>query len=149
MFLSLRQATLLIALIASVGAVRFADGQVAAKQKVVVHLSHFTDNLHAAKMALGLAGRMQTLGAEVTLLLDLEGVRLASKRDPQDLTWGAGEPLSKSYDAFIKAGGKILLCPHCAHHAGIAETDLRPGARIGKEDDLAKAILAAAKVLDY
>lgn len=140
---------LLYAAIAITGALTLAYPQATQKQKVVVHLTHFTDNLHAAKMAIGLAGKMQMMGADVTLLLDLEGVRLADKNTPQDLVWGAGEPISKSYDAFVKAGGKVLLCPHCAHHAGIAATGLRPGARIGKEDELASVLLAAAKVLDY
>ncbi len=119
------------------------------KQKVVVHLSQFTDNLHAARMAVGLAHQMQKAGAEVTLLLDLEGVRLADARQPLDLVWGMGEPISKEVEGFVKAGGKILLCPHCAHHSGITEKNLRPGARIGKEGELAQVILAAAKVLDY
>ena len=143
------RAVVLCGLLAAVGPNQPVVGQVPSKQKVVVHLSHYTDNLHAAKMALGLASRMQAMGAEVTLLLDLEGVRLASRKDPQDLVWGMGEPIGKTYETFVKLGGKVLLCPHCAHHAGIAPGDLRAGARIGKEDELASVILAAAKVLDY
>lgn len=119
------------------------------KQKVVVHLSHFTDNLHAVKMAVHLAVKMQELGAEMTLLLDLEGVRLADSRQPQELIWGKGEPISQEAAAFVKLGGQMLLCPHCAAHCGITATHLRPGARIGKDGELARTILAADKVLDY
>lgn len=126
-----------------------AGAQTAPKQKVIVHLTHYTDNLHAVKMAVHLAQLMQTQGAEVTLLLDLEGVRLASSRESQNLVWGKGEPISTEYNAFVKAGGRVLLCPHCAEHAGVTERDLRPGARIGKTGELAKTILAADKVLDY
>jgi len=43
----------------------------------------------------------------------------------------------------------MLLCPHCSEHAGLTGANLRPGARIGKEAELAKTILAANKVLDY
>jgi predicted peroxiredoxin len=120
-----------------------------AKQKVVVHLTHYTDNLHAVKMAVHLAYMMQTMGAEVTMLLDLEGVRLASNRETQELVWGKGDPISKEYAAFVKAGGQLLLCPHCSENAGISAGSLRPGARIGQEGELPKAILAADKVLDY
>jgi len=120
-----------------------------AKQKVVVHLTHYTDNLHAVKMAVHLAYMMQTMGADVTMLLDLEGVRLASNREPQELIWGKGDPISKEHAAFVKAGGQLLLCPHCSEHAGISAGGLRPGARIGQEGELAKTILAADKVLDY
>jgi predicted peroxiredoxin len=123
--------------------------QTTTKQKVVVHLTHYTDNLHAVKMAVHLACLMQTMGAEVTMVLDLEGVRLASNREPQELIWGKGDPISKEYAAFVKAGGQLVLCPHCSEVAGISATALRPGARIGQEDELPKTILAAVKVLDY
>ena len=124
-------------------------GQSARQQNVVVHLSHFTDNLHAAKMAVHLAGMMQSMGAEVTLLLDLEGVRLADMRQPGELVWGKGDPISKELAAFVKAGGKMLLCPHCSEHTGITSASLRPGARIGQHGELPKIILEADKVLDY
>lgn len=123
--------------------------QTGAKQRVVVHLTHYTDNLHAVKMAVHLANMMQGMGAEVTMLLDLEGVRLADSRQPGDLIWGKGDPISKELAAFVKAGGKMLLCPHCAEHAGITSATLRPGARLGQMGELPKVILAADKVLDY
>lgn len=116
---------------------------------VVVHLTHYTDQLHAVKMAVHLALMMQTLDAEVTLLLDVQGVRLASTKEPQSLVWGKGDPISVEYDAFVRAGGRVLVCPHCAEHAGISEGDLRLGAELGREKALAKAVLAADKVLDY
>ena len=136
-----------VAMITAVG--RPATAQTESRQKIVVHLTHYTDNLHAAKMAVHLAQSMQTMGAEVTLLLDLEGVRLANSREPQNLTWGKGDTVASEYDAFVKAGGRVLLCPHCSEHAGVTEKNLRPGARIGKAGELAKTILAAEKVLDY
>ena len=125
------------------------NAQAAAKQKVVVHLTHYTDDLHAVTMAVHLAHMMQTMGAEVTMVLDLEGVRLADNRQSQDLVWGKGEPISKEVEAFVKAGGQILLCPHCSQYAAIAAANLRPGARIAKEGELPETILAADKVLDY
>lgn len=123
--------------------------QTGAKQKIVIHLTHYTDNLHAVTMAVHLASMMQTMGAEVTMLLDLEGVRLGSPRESTDLVWGKGDPISKELAAFVKAGGQMLLCPHCSEHAGITAANLRPGARIGKHGELPKTILAADKILDY
>jgi predicted peroxiredoxin len=139
-----------LAMLSALGlSLRPASAQATAKQKVVVHLTHYTDQLHAAKMAVHLAHVMQSMGAEVTLLLDVEGVRLASTKEPQNLIWGKGDPISVEYAAFVKAGGRVLVCPHCAEYAGITERDLRPGAHIGKDGELAKTILAADKVLDY
>jgi predicted peroxiredoxin len=100
-------------------------------------------------MALKLAIAMQQKGAQTTLMLDLEGVRLASTQQPQDLRWGTSDAISGYYDAFVKAGGRILVCPHCAQAAGVDAKALRPGAQIVKEEDLAAALLAADKILDY
>jgi predicted peroxiredoxin len=103
-------------------------------------------------MAVKLATAMQKQGAAVTLFLDLEGVRMADKRDPLDVMWGmAHAPLSQHYDEFVKAGGKIILCPHCAMAAGIGAGDLRDGAVIGDENkqDIPNLLLKADKILDY
>ena len=118
-------------------------------QKVVIHLKHYSDNLHAVSMALKLGTALQKKGAEVTLMLDLEGVRLADTRQPQDLRWGGETLIGTYYEAFVKAGGKAVICPHCAHATGMKEKDVRSGARLGDEGDLAQLILDADKVLDY
>jgi len=119
-------------------------------QKMVVHLSHFTDDLHSCFMALKLGTLMQKSGSQVTLFLDLEGVRLAERRQTLDVTWGASTtPLSKYYEEFTESGGKVLLCPHCAHAAHIGDMALKRHAEIGNEQVMAKMLLAADKILDY
>lgn len=121
-----------------------------ASQKVVVHLSHFTDDLHRCFMALKLATLMQKSGAEVTLFLDLEGVRLAERRQPLKMTWGSSStPLSEHYNNFIEAKGKVVLCPHCAQSARIGDMALKRNAVIGTEADLGKMLLSAEKIMDY
>jgi predicted peroxiredoxin len=92
---------------------------------------------------------MQGRGAQVTLMLDLEGVRLADVRQPNELQWGHGGTVAEAYDAFVKAGGKIMVCHHCAMAAGIDEKSLRPGAQMAKDGGLSDLIIAADKVLDY
>jgi predicted peroxiredoxin len=122
------------------------------KQVIVVHLSKFTNDLHAAMMAVKLAKALQEQGAAVTLFLDLEGVRLVDTRQPQDLSWGSGDSHSVNhmYDAFVKAGGKILVCPHCAKSAGMTAETLRTGAIIAKDaGEIADLLISASKILDY
>lgn len=122
------------------------------KQVIVVHLSKFTSDLHAAMMAIKLAKALQEKGAGVTLFLDLEGVRAADNRQPQDLSWGnaEGHSFSHMYDAFLKAGGQVLVCPHCAKFAGITPDSLRAGAKIAKDaSEIADLMMSASKVLDY
>ncbi len=119
-------------------------------QTVVVHLSHFTDDLHRCFMALKVAGIMQEAGADVTLFLDLEGVRLAERRQKLNLTWGADSPpLSEHYDSFVGAGGKVRLCPHCAKSASLGDMGLKRNAEILSPQALRQMLIEADKVMDY
>ena len=95
------------------------------------------------------AQQIASEGAAVTLFADLEGARLGDRRLPDGLRWGSGKSVSELYAAFIDAGGKLVLCPHCANAAAIGEDALRDGARIGKPDEVAALFLAADKILDY
>lgn len=120
-----------------------------AAQRVVVHLSHYTDDLHAASMALALAGNLADGDADVTLFLDLEGVRLADRRLPEDFAWGSGPKVPERLEAFVEAGGRVILCAHCAEGAGIGSDVLRPGARIGTDAQVQELFLEADKVIDF
>lgn len=140
----------LVVLLTLVAAGRaLAQPEAAPAQRIVVHLGHYSDDLHAANMALGLASLLRKAGAEVTLFLDLEGARLADGRVPHDLRWGHGAPVGESYEAFVAAGGAVVVCPHCAQAAGLDAANLRKGARIASDADVTKLFLEADKVIDY
>lgn len=152
----MRRMGILFALLGLLAACMVAGGPsaisapAADKQQVVVHLKHFTNDLHAAFMALKAANWMQDKGARVTVFVDLEGARLADGRQSLNVRWGHGaDPLSKYYDSFVKGGGRVLVCPHCAEAAGLDKTAVRKGAAIGSEAEIADALLAADKVMDY
>jgi predicted peroxiredoxin len=120
-------------------------------QTIMMHLTHSTDDLHAAFMALKLATNLQQRGAQVMLVLTLEGVRIADKNQPLDLRWGSNPmTLAQAYEGFVAAGGKVMVCPVCAEAAGIRAGDLRSGARLAQEnEDIPNLILAADKVVDF
>ncbi|MCM2369491.1 DsrE family protein [Aporhodopirellula aestuarii] len=127
------------------------EHQSAAKtQQVVVHLSHFTDDLHRCFMALKMANLMQEHGAKVTIFLDLEGVRLAERRQLLDLTWGPDSPsLAEHYQNFTEGGGKVVVCPHCAKSARMGDGGLKRNAEIATMPSLGKLLIDADKVMDY
>ena len=134
---------------ASVGTGPAHAQQAQQAQQVVVHLGSFTNDLHSTFMALSLATNMQKQGASVTVFLDREGVRLADARERGDLTWGDSGPVSKALSDFTSAGGKVMVCPHCADLAGVKAADLRPGAQMGTHEGVAKLMLEADKVIDF
>lgn len=121
-------------------------------QHVVVHLSKFTGDLHAAFMAFKLADGMQAEGAKVTVLLDLEGVRVADRGNPLNLIWGTHHgTLEEVYTKFVGGGGRVIVCPHCADVAGVNRDALREGTTVGNPDEqtIPRLLLEADKILDY
>lgn len=118
--------------------------------RVMVHMKHYTDDMHSAHMALELAVRLQSLGSKVTLLLDLEGARFADA-DPR--VAGIRGPGKRSFadvfEAFTRSGGRSLVCHHCADHAGIKLEELREGVEIASMDEIAKAIMSSEKIIEY
>jgi predicted peroxiredoxin len=119
-------------------------------QRILINLKHYTDDLHAAMMALKIANGLQNHGAKVTIFVNLEGVRLVDKGTPGNLQWGTSEATpSALLSSFLGAGGTVLVCPHCAEAAGIGPDDLRPGATISDHDATMLLFLEADKVIDY
>jgi predicted peroxiredoxin len=121
----------------------------AQSQQIVIHLGSYTNDLHSSFMALSLATNLQKAGAKVTVFLDREGVRLADVRERGDLTWGDSGGTATAMADFTKAGGKILVCPHCAHLAGIDAANIRPGSRLATQEEVTALFLGATKVVDF
>ena len=114
---------------------------------VVVHIGKFSNDAHALTMGLGLANTLQRAGAQVTVFLDQEGVRLADTRQPAPVfgDTNAGDVVQQ----FVAAGGTFLVCPHCAMQAGLDQEHLRDGFSFGNPETIAALFLAADKVIDY
>lgn len=121
-----------------------------AQTTTMVHLTQYGDDFHAVLMALESARTVQQAGGNVTLMLDLEGVRLADKRIPSDV---AGHPhiasVHQMYDEIVKGGGQVLVCAHCASVAGIDQGSLKSGARLSSGQEFGRAIREATQILDY
>lgn len=119
-----------------------------APERIIVHMKHYTDDLHAAYMAMQLAERLQSRGADVTLLLDLDGARFADAegagiRDTRDRNF------SERYGAFVQGGGRGLVCRHCAHLFQVAPDRLRKNMKLASMDEIAGAVISADKIIEY
>ncbi|MFM7441365.1 MAG: DsrE family protein [Snowella sp.] len=133
------------------GKLTIAQAKPANKQSIIVHLRHGTDDLHAVIMALKMASGLQNKGASVILLLTQEGVRIADTRQPQNLRWGNSPmTIGEMYENFVKAGGKVIVCPVCAEAVGLTANSLRPGAQFAQgNNDIPSIVLAADKILGF
>jgi predicted peroxiredoxin len=129
--------------------------------KIVVHLtrSEGEQALHSAFMATGMATALLGMGAEVTLMLDSEAPNLAKKTwaskslAPMRRMKAMGKMPSKRLGdvlaGFVKAGGRILMCPHCSAVCGASMDAIVPGAKHAEEGGLAKLVFEADKIVDY
>ena len=128
-----------------------AQAKPANQQSIIVNLQHGTDDLHAVFMAVKLAHGLQKKGAQVILLLTQEGVRIADTRQPQDLRWGNSQmTIAEIYEDFVKAGGKVIVCPVCAAAVGLTANSLRQGAQFAQgNNDIPSLVLSADKILDF
>jgi predicted peroxiredoxin len=123
---------------------------VAGPQHIVINLKHYTDDLHAAFMALKIGAGLQKQGAQVTIFVNLEGVRLVDKGTPGDLKWGVSEATPAALLAeFMSAGGTVLVCPHCAQAAGMGLDQIRDGAVLADHHGVIEIFMQADKVIDY
>lgn len=118
-----------------------------ADKHIVVHIGQYSNDLHSAAMGLSLAGMLREAGAEVTVFLDREAVRMADTGQPL-LQYGDSDTAALM-QGFIEAGGRVVVCPHCAELGGVAADALRDGAEMGTKASIAALFLDADTVVDY
>ena len=119
-------------------------------QKNVIHLSHFTDDLHRAFMAVKIANMIMSRGIETQIFVDVEAARIADLRQNLNLRWGEAETtLEVLIDEFVTDGGRVIVCPHCAKAANLTNDFIRPGMEIGTKEVIQKLLIEADKVIDY
>ena len=118
-------------------------------QRLFVNLS--SDNINRAAMAIGFSTKvLQMKKIPVTIFLNVEGVRLADKNIPGH-RHANGKTLQEMLAAFIKAGGRVLVCPMCMKNVGgMTAGDLIDGVEVGSPDVTMPALFAEdTTVLSY
>lgn len=128
------------AVIGSLGlaAVLFASSTPTLAQKEAVFVNLTSDEPERVTMALNFSTSLQG-GNEVTLFLNVDGVRLGSTK-VATLSSQRGE-----LAAFMKAGGRVVICPHCMQVRGVAAGDLLAGLMMGGEGAAQQAFMASTR----
>jgi predicted peroxiredoxin len=121
----------------------------AADASLFVNLT--SDELNRAAMAIGLATQVRTQAEiPVALFLNVEGVNLADRSRPQHVH-ANGQTIEAMLQAFMTAGGKVVVCPMCMEHVGgMTADDVIAGAVLGGSDHGTPELLAdGVRVLSY
>ncbi len=117
-------------------------------KKLFVNLS--SDEMHRATMAIGFSTRILTkIKIPVTIFLNIDGVRVADKNLPEYKN-ANGKSTKEMLSAFMKAGGRVIVCPMCMKAAGINKGELIEGVEMGGADVTWSALSAdGTKVMSY
>lgn len=97
---------------------------------LVINLTHSTDDVDRASVAIVVAGASVASSQQTTVFLSSEGTRLAAKGVAETLHEEGFAPMSELVDSYVEAGGTFLVCSPCAKKRGIGEDDLIEGASI-------------------
>lgn len=97
---------------------------------IMIHNTNGKEALERASLAFVVANTALVSGQQVTVLLTIEGVRLATRDYTRGLQAEGFAPLDELITQFVKANGAIWVCGACAKPRQISETDLVPGAHI-------------------
>jgi sulfur relay (sulfurtransferase) complex TusBCD TusD component (DsrE family) len=118
-----------------------------AKKNVVVHIGQYSNDLHSATMGVSLAHQLQEAGAQVTVFVDREAVRMGEQGQPL-LTYGDSD-LDALLSNYLDGGGSVLVCPHCAELGGVELSELRDGFEMGTREAIAELFMNADTVISY
>ena len=124
-------------------------GEQKAKQSMFINLT--SDDIDRASMAINLAHRvLKEKKISVTIWLNVDGARLANKNVRQNMFTDARTPLEK-LQAFMRDGGKVMICPMCMRNIGGLEVkDLPEGIFVSEMELFWDALYAEnVRVLSY
>ncbi len=131
------KSVLALVMVGMLSAVTAAQG----KQSVFVNLT--SDEAQRVTMALNFSNSLLKDGQDVTIFLNVDGVRIGSAKV-------AGLAAQRTeLQAFMKAGGKVIICAHCMQVRGVTQADLMPGLTMGGEGAGRQAFLASTRQISY
>ncbi len=121
----------------------------AAKMPILVNITRGKDQLHAVAMAIALAQSAIKDGRTATVFLNVEAPVFAAKDLKPDLQCKGFPPIKKMLADFIAAGGRVLVCQHCAHLAKLKPEEMVAGAKAVAQSELLAALSPGTVVFSY
>lgn len=98
--------------------------------RLVINATRASDDPERATLPFILGTTALSAEQQCTIVLTIEGVRLATKGYADDIAEEGFRPLGELVEEFVREGGEIWACGACCKPRGITEEHLREGARI-------------------
>lgn len=117
--------------------------------QVMLHLTHGEDDVERASLTFLVGNVARSSNQEATVLLTIEGVRVATKGYANGLQAEGFAPLSELIQQFVAAGGHLWVCGACAKPRNITQADLIEGAEIIGAATAVEALVNGAQTLSW
>ena len=118
-------------------------------EKLVVVVTHGPEDAERATIAFVNANAALAMEAKVTVVLQGNGVGLATKGRYEHVFAAGFDPLKKLVDSYLELGGTILVCIPCIESRRITPDQLIPGPHTGKAGHVVQEMLEATAVVSY
>ena len=123
--------------------------QSAAKGTILFNVTSGQNDLHAATMAMQLAGHSLDDGRDVIIFLNVRAPVFASKKVEGELSFHGNPDVPTMLKDLMKRGAKVLVCPHCMDAMDVTEADLIAGAKPATRESLLGPLGPNAVVFSY
>ena len=116
---------------------------------MMIHNSRGKEDAERASLAFIVGNTALSSGQEATMLLTLEGVRVATKDYAEGVQAQDFAPLKELIQQFTSRGGKIWVCGACAKPRQITQDHLVEGAQIVGAATAIEALVNGAQTLSF
>jgi predicted peroxiredoxin len=118
-------------------------------QKVVINLATGLEDAERVLVAFLVAGAAVARGAQVTMFLTKDAVRLALPGNATGVACEGCPPLENLAQQYADGGGTYLVCPYCFNSRHLNDAELLGNAKIGGATPLWEWIGDGATVFSY
>jgi uncharacterized protein len=115
--------------------------------QVMIHNTHGKEHVERASLAFVVGNAARSSGQDATVLLTIEGVRVATQGYADTLQAEGFAPLHELIRQFVQNGGQVWVCGACAKPRNITESDLVQGAKIVGAATAVEAMVNGAQTL--
>lgn len=117
--------------------------------QVMLHNTHGKDDVERASLTFLVGNVARSSNQKATVLLTIEGVRVATKGYTDGLQADGFAPLGELIQQFVAAGGQLWVCGACAKPRNITQADLVEGAEIVGAATAVEALVNGAQTLSW
>lgn len=117
--------------------------------KILIHNTHGKDDVERASLAFVVANVGLSSGQEVTAMLTIEGVWVATQGYCDGLQANGFAPLGELVQKFVAGGGALWVCGACAKPRNITAEQLIPGAQVVGAASAIEALANGAQSLSW